>query len=34
VFGADGSAILLSQQSKEHLADAVWDLVKLHLARP
>jgi phosphopantothenoylcysteine decarboxylase/phosphopantothenate--cysteine ligase len=33
VFGADGSAIVLSQRSKDDLADAVWDLVRDHLAR-
>jgi phosphopantothenoylcysteine decarboxylase / phosphopantothenate---cysteine ligase len=31
VFGADGSAIVLSQRSKDALADAVWDLVQKHL---
>jgi phosphopantothenoylcysteine decarboxylase / phosphopantothenate---cysteine ligase len=31
VLGADGSATLLSQRSKDALADAVWDLVRPHL---
>jgi phosphopantothenoylcysteine decarboxylase / phosphopantothenate---cysteine ligase len=32
VFGADGSAIVLSERSKDALADAVWDLVQTNLA--
>ena len=34
VFGADGSVTVLSQRSKDDLADAVWDLVGTHLVRP
>jgi phosphopantothenoylcysteine decarboxylase/phosphopantothenate--cysteine ligase len=33
VLGADGSATAFSEQSKEDLADAVWDLVTTRLAR-
>ncbi|QSB16977.1 bifunctional phosphopantothenoylcysteine decarboxylase/phosphopantothenate--cysteine ligase CoaBC [Natronosporangium hydrolyticum] len=31
VFGLDGTATVLSEQSKDELADAVWDLVKPRL---
>ena len=33
VLGADGSAVELPKQSKEDVADAVWDLVLALLAR-